>query len=430
MQRLAWISPVASDGAKTHPSSVDVLPLLGGDRAIDVFRADSPNGTLPTGDAPCPPGAAAVFAAPEFESRQAAAPYDLAVYELGASPRYDGVWPYLLRHPGLVVLRDDNLHAARARMLRAAGDGDALAAEFNRGHPGVPAGVVRLDTAGLLGGAARLWPMRRAALEAARAVLVHNAWLAAQLREEAPAVAVHVAPAGVPDVPAAAGARETVRQRYGVPDGAVLFAATGALSTAARLPHVLRALAALPDGGPAWRLLLCGEPDDDDGLRDAARTLGVEARLTATGPLADDELPAHLAAADVGVALQWPPSRGVAPAGLGWLAAGKPTIITDLAHTSDIPALDPRDWAIAGRPAARDAAGNPLEPAAVAIDILDEDHSLGLAVARLAADPMLRAELGRAARHLWETQFTLEHMAAGYRQAIDDACRAGSAIVG
>ena len=88
-----------------------------------------------------------------------------------------------------------------------------------------------------------------------------------------------------------------------------------------------------------------------------------------------------------------------------------------------MPALDPRDWTIAGRPAARDAAGRAVDPVAVAIDILDEDHSLGLAVARLAASPALRAELGRAARRLWETRFTLEHMATGYEQCIDDICR-------
>ena len=97
--------------------------------------------------------------------------------------------------------------------------------------------------------------------------------------------------------------------------------------------------------------------------------------------------------------------------------------LTAHAHASDGPALDPRDWTIAGRAAARDAAGRAVDPVAVAIDILDEDHSLGLAVARLAANPELRTELGRAARRLWETRFTLERMTAGYSQSIDDVCR-------
>ena len=143
-----------------------------------------------------------------------------------------------------------------------------------------------------------------------------------------------------------------------------------------------------------------------------------------------------LAAAELGGVLRVaPPVLGAALAaavwwtaqdrarGLRWLAAGKPTIVTDLVHASDVPVLDPRDWTVAGRPSARDAAGRPIDPVAVAVDILDEDHSLGLAAARLATDPALRAELGRAARRLWETRYTLERMAAGYARSIDDACR-------
>ena len=364
-----------------------------------------------------------MFAAAEFENRHAAAPYDLIVYELGAAARYDEVWPILLRHPGLVMLHDDNFHAARARMLLAEEGGDAYRAELAYSHPGIPAAAGNLGASGLLGGLERLWPMRRMVLDAARAVLVHNAWLAARIREEAPVIPVYAVEPGVPDVRDAAAEGEAVRKRYGVPEDAVVFAATGALTPARRLSRVLRALAALPDGTPPWRLLLCGDPADAELLLAEAEALGVGAHISVTGRIADDQLPAHLAAADVGVSLGWPPSRGVSASWLRWLAAGKPTIVTDVVHASDVPALDPRDWTIAGRPAARDAAGRAVEPVAVAIDILDEDHSLGLAVARLAASPALRAELGRAARRLWETRFTLERMAAGYEQCIDDICR-------
>ena len=65
-------------------------------------------------------------------------------------------------------------------------------------------------------------------LDAARAVLVHNAWLAARIREEAPAVPVYAVEPGVPDLPGAAAGAEAVRRRYGVPDDAVVFAAAGA----------------------------------------------------------------------------------------------------------------------------------------------------------------------------------------------------------
>jgi hypothetical protein len=50
----------------------------------------------------------------------------------------------------------------------------------------------------------------------------------------------------------------------------------------------------------------------------------------------------------------------------------------------------------------------------VSVDIIDEDHSLGLAMRRLASDPHLRASLGRRARQLWLERFTLDRMVAEY----------------
>ena len=414
MQRLAWFSPLPPERSPVARYSAELLPALARDRVIDVYAPAPANDDQP--------GAAAVLDPADFAGRQRAAPYDLVVYQLAAAPAHDSAWPCLLRHPGLVVLHDDNFHAARARMLLADGRGDAYRAELAHSHPDVPADAGSLGASGLLGATSRLWPMRRTALEAARGVLLHNAWLAARIGEEAPGVPAFVVDPGVPDIAQAAADRSLARRRYGIPQDAVVFAAADDLRPAARLPRMLRALAGLPEGGPAWRLLVCGERADCDQLQVEAQALGVGQHLAVAGDLTADELPAFVTAADVGVSLRWPPCRTASAAWLRWLAAAKPTIMTDLVHVSDVPALDPRDWRVAGQSGARDAAGRAVEPVAVAIDILDEDHSLGLAAARLAADAALRAELGNAARRLWQARFSLDRMAAGYAQAIDGVC--------
>ena len=416
MQRLAWFSPVPPDRSGVARHSADLLPALGRDRIVDLFTTSAAARRLP--------GAAGLYDTRDFVRQQRAAPYDLVVYHLGSAPCHDDVWPCLVRHPGLVVLHDDNLHDARARMLLAQGRADDYRAEFVYNHPGAPPRIADLGASGLLGSLIRLWPMRQTVLDSARALLVHNAWFAARIREEAPALAVDVVELGVPDVPHDPNGRAAVLRRHGVPEHAVVFAATGCLTPARRISRMLRALASLPGAAPAWHLMLCGEPVDANALLAEARALGAARRLTVTGRIAADEMPAYHAAADVGVSLSWPPSRTIRASWLRWLAAGKPTIVTDLVHASDVPALDPRDWMVAGRPAARDAAGRPTDPVAVAIDILDEDHSLALAAARLAAEPALRIELGRAARRLWAARFTLDEMAAGYERAIENACRA------
>ena len=57
----------------------------------------------------------------------------------------------------------------------------------------------------------------------------------------------------------------------------------------------------------------------------------------------------------------------------------------------------------------------------MAVDILDEDHSLRLACYRLASDPALRDRLGRAARAHFSAAHTLEQMTTAFVRAIDSA---------
>jgi hypothetical protein len=54
----------------------------------------------------------------------------------------------------------------------------------------------------------------------------------------------------------------------------------------------------------------------------------------------------------------------------------------------------------------------------VAIDILDEDHSLRLALRRLATDTDLRASLGSAARQYWEREHSPEASVEDYDRVI------------
>ncbi len=60
-------------------------------------------------------------------------------------------------------------------------------------------------------------------------------------------------------------------------------------------------------------------------------------------------------------------------------------------------------------------------PVCVAIDILDEDHSLRLAMRRLASDAALRDALGRAARAWWAREHSLEAMVEDYERVLCDA---------
>jgi glycosyltransferase involved in cell wall biosynthesis len=204
-------------------------------------------------------------------------------------------------------------------------------------------------------------------------------------------------------------------------DGQPVIAAFGGVTPEKRIPQLLRAFARVLEVAPRARLILVGETRDYYDATAGARALGVGPQVTITGYVADVDLDGWIEAADVCVCLRWPTSRETSASWLRCLAAGKPTVTTDLVHTVEVPSLDPRTWQPQWAWSAGPPAGARLatpDPVCVGIDILDEDHSLGMALRRLSADAELRSALGAAARQWWEAHHTLPHMVAGYERAL------------
>ena len=334
------------------------------------------------------------------------------------------MWAYLTRYPGLVVLHDAQLHQSRAHALIARGRADDLRAELRFGHPDTPPGVAEWILAGLGNPGAPIWPLTAVPLAAARAVAVHFPALAADLREAWPGLDVHVIRHGSPDLQRLGGGR-------GGPSGAasgdsigsetVTFAAFGLVTPEKRVPQMLRALAAIRGAVPNVRLRLVGGVTPHYDVLADARAHGVDDLVEVTGWVDDDAFDRAILESDVCLCLRWPTNREASGPWLRALAAGKPTVVNDLVHLVDLPTLDPRTWEVqVASPAAADATRvwRREEAIAVAIDILDEDHSLAIAMRRLALDAGLRAELGAAARRHWAAGHTVEHMAADYERAI------------
>jgi glycosyltransferase involved in cell wall biosynthesis len=413
--RLAVFTPWPPDRSGIAAYSAELLPELAGRHEVHVFPtpASAPRRVDEL------PGAMRVWPAFDFQRLHHQAPFDVVVYQLGNARCHDYMWPYLVRYPGLVVLHDAQLHHSRARALIAAGREDDYRQEFAYSHPGAPADLAEFVVNGLTGSPYYLWPLRAVPLAAARALAVHSEELAQELHAELPA--------DVPllTVPMGTRAHAPGDNRPQV-EGAPVFAAFGGVTHEKRVPQVLAAFAKVLETAPNARLVLVGETRDRLDSMAAARKRGVADRVTITGYVNDADLDAWVEVADVCLCLRWPTSRETSASWLRCLAAGKPTIVTDLSHQVEVPTLDPRTWEVQrawrpGQPVAR-AAG----AVAVAIDILDEDHSLGLAMRRLALDEPLRAALGTAARAWWEARHTLGHMVEGYEVALNAAAAAPS----
>ena len=386
--RVAWFSPLPPARSGIAAYSAELLPLLADDHAIDAF-VDRPGRAA---------GLTHAYDAHDFVWRHRRDPYDLVVYQLGNGGCHDYMWAYLATYPGLVVLHDARLHQARARQLLQQKRFSDYRDEFRYDHPEAPLDFAEYAVEGLGGVVYYFWPMLRVVMATARAVAVHNARVAAELREQFPGAVVETIRMGVADLTGdaawARGARASVRRQLGLPDDAAVFAAFGKVTAEKRIGALLRAVAGMKADGVNAYAMLVGDADDYRFADDLTR-LDISDRVRITGYVPDDAIGAYLAAADVCVCLRWPTAQETSASWLRCLAAGRPTLVSDLAHLVDVPS------GVAWR-----------------IDLLDEDRALGEALRDLTADPRRRAELGGAGHAYWAREHMLPLMAEDYRRLL------------
>jgi glycosyltransferase involved in cell wall biosynthesis len=401
MAHLAWFSPMPPTRTGVAPYSAEVVEALRADHTIDVYPESR---------------------AHDFIWTHLKRPYDLMVYQLGNSTLHGYIWPYLFRYPGLVVLHDARLHHARAAALLGRERRDEYRLEFALNEPDVTPDAAELGIVGLDNFLYYNWPMRTLVVDSSRVTAVHAPLLAEELKEKHPSAAIETIRLSQGELISearAAEARSQVRARYGIEDDVVLFGIFGGLTPEKRVPQVLRATATTILYNPKVRLMLAGAAAGHYDVAADVRERDLEKEVIITGYLDDDEdFTDHLAACDVSLNLRWPTAREVSGPWLRALAAAKPTVTIDLAHMANVPALDPRTWTAAPLGTAYD---DTPAPVTVALDVLDEDHSLRLAMLRLSNDADLRNRLGAAAREHWIRHHSKQCMIDDYRRVITRA---------
>jgi glycosyltransferase involved in cell wall biosynthesis len=400
VRRIAWFSPLSPSRSGVSAYTAEIVPRLRTRYRIDLYDAAR---------------------AHNFVSQHHRHPYDLVVYQFGNSSAHDHAWAYVTRYPGLVVLHDAQLHQSRALQLLREHRETAYRAELTFSHPDIPAGVADLVIAGLGGSLFYFWPMLRPLVDTARLVGVHDPHLAADLLQQFPQASVSVISMGIGAVPADPEDGQRVRARHRIPHDAVVFECVGLVTRAKRVSEILQALARVVRYRPNIRLMFVGDQLGDVDPLAEARTLGLRDHVIVTGYVADDELGSYLAAADACICLRWPSAHETSAAWLRCLAAGRPTVITDLAMTGRVPRIDARSWL---EIETRDDDGVVREPVCVSVNVLDEVRSIELALTHLASDAVLRERLARSARDWWARRHTLEKMELDYGAAIERALQA------
>ena len=280
----------------------------------------------------------------EFVWLHAKQPYDVCLYELEDTLDASFIWPYLLRFPGLTLLRSATLTASRRATLRRERRLEALDHET----------VFDTETSGL---------MLRAVLMASKLVAVSSPGLADSLNTNDP----------------------NVRARY-LPLGLTLLNPI----TSSEQHDVTS--------------ITCGclapNPRQYNVMETAAKHSAAAGFPVTT--LTNEQTPeAVLAQTDVVLALHPTPNGRPPTDAIAAMAASKILVVLDTSETADWPSLDPHTWKT------RDILGT-RPPICISLDPRDEVHSLALVMRRLYQEPHLRKKLAQAAQQWWKKYFTLD----------------------
>jgi rhamnosyl/mannosyltransferase len=197
------------------------------------------------------------------------------------------------------------------------------------------------------------------------------------------------------DLGRVAGRANELRARYGEP--LVLF--VGRLRYYKGLEVLLGAMREV-----RGRLVIVGDGPEARRLHQRSAALGLGGRVTWAGAVSDDDLLAHLAAADLGVMPSTLPSEAWGMAMVEMMAAGLPVVCTELGTGTTF--------------VNRDGETGLVVPPGDA-------GALAAALNRLIDDDSLRHRLGEGARHRARTLFSCEAMMAGVREAYARARAAG-----
>ena len=386
--RLAFVSPLPPLPTGIADYAADVLELIAGRHEIELFHAQDEV------DATRLPAGARALPATELGARHRERPFDLAVYQMGNGRAHDFVYEWLPRLPGLMVLHDLVLHHARAAQfldsepVRAWRGDPSSAAARDRARPALEAWrdeleysypgrgerlfAVHLGTVGDL--LPYAYPLFRIPVEASRAVAVHNAFMAAAVRNEVPGTVVVEVPQPARRVPVSRQDVLALRARLGFHEDDVVVGSFGLVTPEKRTEAIARAVARASTHDARVRLLLVGPVPDAARLQAILSAAGVANRAVVTGRVPLEELAVHVEAADVVAHLRYPTARETSAALLRALAQGRPAIVSDLEHQADLPA-----------------------DAVVRVDLRDEIGGTARAILGLAEDPAARGRIGESA---------------------------------
>jgi glycosyltransferase involved in cell wall biosynthesis/SAM-dependent methyltransferase len=275
-----------------------------------------------------------VFARAEDAAAFDPSRFDIAVYQVGNNRHHDFVYETALRHPGVVVLHESNLHhlISDLTIRRDDWDGYLRECEYN-GGPAARTYAERVrklevgpDYEGL--------PMTRRLLERVRGVVVHSRYMEREVRAAGFTGPVAVIPHGawIPDAD-----RNAWRQKLGLDEITPLIGIFGYLKPYKRIAESLRAFRRLVRLAPQARMILVGEAHAEFPLAATIRSMGLSASVRVLGFAPIEDFVGYLGACDIVLNLRYPTVGESSGTLLRSLGLGKAVMVSEVGSFQEFP---------------------------------------------------------------------------------------------
>ncbi|HLH17273.1 MAG TPA: methyltransferase domain-containing protein [Bryobacteraceae bacterium] len=320
--------------------------------------------------------------------------WDAAVYQIGNNGWHDFVYEAALRHPGVVVMHEANLHHLITDLTIRRGDWDAYVRECEyQGGAAARAFAERVrklevgpDYEGL--------PMTRRVLEKARGVIVHSRFLEEEIRRSGYTGPLAVIPHGawIPEAD-----RNGFRGRLGLDEFTPLVGIFGFLKPYKRIAESLRAFRRLLRVVPNARMILVGEPHPELPLEGHIRSMGLSAAVRVLGFTPIEDFVGYIAACDIVLNLRFPTVGESSGTLLRALGLGKAVLVSEVGSFQEFP----EDVCLR------------VPPGAGEEDLIFEYLNL------LASRPDVRREIGRRAHEYVARECSWESVAGRYAEFVE-----------
>ncbi len=259
---------------------------------------------------------------------------DIALYQIGNNGFHGFVYETALRHPGVVVLHESNLHHLIADLTIKRGDWDAYVRECE--YHGGPEGRAFAERVRKLevGPDYEGLPMTQRLLERSRGVIVHSAHMRDEVRQAGFTGPVAVIPHGawIPEAD-----RNAFRHRLGLDEFTPLIGIFGFLKPYKRIAESLRAFQRLARLAPTARMILVGEPHPEFPIESMIRSMGLSAQVRVLGFTPIEDFTGYLAACDAVLNLRYPTVGESSGTLLRALGLGKPVLVSEVGSFAEFP---------------------------------------------------------------------------------------------